>query len=71
MYSIKMFEYGIEGNVKKINASKAIADILHNRTLLVEKLTADDPIQIHHEKVEKLDTIEDLFGHFKLNRTSM
>jgi hypothetical protein len=60
-----MFEYGIGGNVEKIDASEAIADIPHNRTLLVEKLTADDPI--HPEKVEKLETIEDVFGHFKPN----
>ena len=37
----------------------------HNLTLFVEKLTADDPI--HPEKVEKLETIEDVFGHFKSN----
>jgi len=60
-----MFEYGIGGNVEKIDASEAIADIPHNRTLLVEKLTADDPI--HPEKVEKLETIEAVFGHFKPN----
>ncbi len=60
-----MFEYGIGGNAEKIDASEAIADIPHNRTLLVEKLTADDPI--HPEKVEKLETIEDVFGHFKPN----
>ncbi|MDR2148870.1 MAG: hypothetical protein LBE91_20715 [Tannerella sp.] len=60
-----MFEYGIGGNVEKIDASEAIADIPHNRTLLVEKLTADDPI--HPEKVEKLETIEAVFGHYKPN----
>ena len=60
-----MFEYGIGGNVEKIDASEAIADIPHNRTLLVEKLTADDPI--HPEKVEKLETIEGVFAHFKPN----
>jgi hypothetical protein len=60
-----MFEYGIGGNVEKIDASEAIADIPHNRTLLVEKLTSDDPI--HPEKVEKLETIEAVFSHFKPN----
>jgi hypothetical protein len=29
-----MFEYGIGGNVEQIDASEAIADIPHNRTLL-------------------------------------
>ena len=60
-----MFEYGIGGNVEKIDASEAIADIPHNRTLLVEKLTAEDPI--HPEIVEKLETIEGVFAHFKPN----
>jgi hypothetical protein len=60
-----MFEYGIGGNVEKIDASEAIADIPHNRTLLVEKLTSDDPI--NPEKVEKLENIEQVFAHFKPN----
>lgn len=60
-----MFEYGIGGNEVKIDASEAIADIPFNRTLLVEKLTADDPIV--PEKVEKLETIEQVFEHFKPN----
>lgn len=58
-----MFEYGVGGNEVKIDASEAIADIPFNRTLLVEKLTAEDPI--HPEKVENLTTIEDVFQHFK------
>lgn len=58
-----MFEYGVGGNEVKIDASEAIADIPFNRTLLVEKLTAEDPI--HPEKVEGLTTIEDVFQHFK------
>lgn len=60
-----MFEYGVGGNEVKIDASEAIADIPFNRTLLVEKLTADDPI--NPEKVEKLETIEGVFAHFKPN----
>ena len=60
-----MFEYGIGGNVVPIDASEAIADIPHNRTLLVEKLTADDPI--NPERVDKLETIEQVFGHYKPN----
>lgn len=60
-----MFEYGIGGNEVKIDASEAIADIPFNRTLLVEKLTADDPI--NPEKVEKLSSIEEVFAHFKPN----
>ena len=58
-----MFEYGVGGNEVKIDASEAIADIPFNRTLLVEKLTSDDPI--HPEKVEGLTTIEDVFNYYK------
>ena len=58
-----MFEYGVGGNEVKIDASEAIADIPFNRTLLVEKLTSDDPI--NPEKVEGLTTIEDVFNHYK------
>lgn len=60
-----MFEYGIGGNEVKINASEAIADIPYNRTLLVEKLTANDPV--NPEKVENLSNIEEVFDHFKPN----
>jgi hypothetical protein len=58
-----MFEYGVGGNEVKIDASEAIADIPFNRTLLVEKLTSEDPI--HPEKVEGLTTIEEVFQHYK------
>jgi hypothetical protein len=58
-----MFEYGVGGNEVKIDASEAIADIPFSRTLLVEKLTSDDPV--HPEKVEGLATVEDVFTHFK------
>jgi hypothetical protein len=58
-----MFEYGVGGNEVKIDASEAIADIPFNRTLLVEKLTSDDPV--HPEKVEGLTSIEDVFKHYK------
>lgn len=51
--------------MEQIDASEAIADIPHNRTLFVEKLTSDDPI--NPEKVEKLETIEAVFAHFKPN----
>ena len=58
-----MFEYGIGGNEVKVDASESIADIPFNRTLLVEKLTADDAL--NPEKVEGLTTIEEVFQHFK------
>lgn len=60
-----ILDYEIGGNEVKIDASEGIADIPENRTLLVEKLTADDPV--NPEAVEKLNTIEDVFAHFKPN----
>ena len=60
-----MFEYGVGGNEVKVDASESIADIPFNRTLLVEKLTNEDPI--NPELAEGISTIEDVFDHFKPN----
>ena len=45
------------------DASEAIADIPQNRTLMIEKLTADAPVK--PEMVEGLKTVEEVFQHFK------
>lgn len=58
-----IMEYGIGGNEVKIDASEAIAAIPENRTLLVEQLTEDEPI--NPEVVEGLTTIEQVFTHYK------
>lgn len=58
-----IFEYGIGGNEVKIDASEAIAAIPENRTLLVEQLTADEPV--NPEVVEGLTTMEQVFAHYK------
>jgi hypothetical protein len=60
-----ILDYEIGGNEVKIDAAEGIADIPENRTLLVEKLTADDPV--NPEAVDKLNTIEDVFAHFNPN----
>ena len=57
--------YEIGGNEIKVDASEGIADIPENRTLLIEKLTADDPV--NPEVVQNLSTIEEVFAHFKPN----
>ncbi len=57
-----MLEYGIGGTEVKGDASEAILDIPQNRTLLCEKLTADESIR--PEIVEDLKTIDDVFEHF-------
>jgi hypothetical protein len=56
-------EYGIGGNEVKIDASEAIAAIPENRTLMVELLTAEEPI--NPEVVEGLTDIEQVFKHYK------
>ncbi len=58
-----MQEYGIGGMEVKGDANEAFAEIPQNRTLLCEKLTADDPIK--PDIVEGLQTIDDVFEHFK------
>ncbi len=58
-----MQEYGIGGTEVKGDASEAFAEIPQNRTLLCEKLTGDDPIK--PEIAQGLQTIEDVFDHYK------
>ncbi|MBK8683793.1 MAG: hypothetical protein IPN26_01765 [Bacteroidetes bacterium] len=60
-----MQEYGIGGNEVKTDASEAFADIPQNRTLMAEKLTKDAPVK--PEIVHDLQTIEQIFAHFKPN----
>ncbi|KGN75088.1 hypothetical protein HQ47_04065 [Porphyromonas macacae] len=62
---MSILNYEIGGNEVKIDASEAIANIPENRTLLVEKLTADEPV--NPETVEGLTTIEDVFAAFQPN----
>lgn len=58
-----IFEYGIGGNEVKVDASESIAAIPENRTLILEQLTADEPV--NPEVVEGLTTMEQVFAHFK------
>ncbi|GAF05238.1 hypothetical protein [Saccharicrinis fermentans] len=60
-----ILDYEIGGNEVKIDGSESIAQIPDNRTLLIEKLTAEEPA--NPEAVEKLSTIEDVFAHFMPN----
>jgi predicted component of type VI protein secretion system len=56
-------EYGIGGNEVKVDASEAIAAIPENRTLIVEQLTSEEPV--NPEVVEGLTNIDQVFGHYK------
>ncbi|KIA93786.1 hypothetical protein OC25_12140 [Pedobacter kyungheensis] len=60
-----MFNYEIGGNERKIDTSEAFAEIAHNKTLFVQKLTDNDPIK--PEKVEGLKTVKEVFEHYKPN----
>jgi len=59
-----MMDYGIGGQEKKGNdANEAISDIQKNRTMLVQKLTADAPFKPKIE--EKLETVDSVFARYK------
>lgn len=55
--------YGIGGNEVKLDANEAILEIPQNRTLIAQKLTGNTPVR--PELVEGLNTIEQVFEHFK------
>ena len=58
-----MFNYGVGGNEIKVDANEAIQEIQENRTLLVSKLTADEPFI--PEIVKGLKTLEDVIRHYQ------
>ncbi|WP_029906680.1 hypothetical protein [Prevotella sp. 10(H)] len=58
-----IFEYGIGGNEVRVDSSESIAAIPENRTLMVEQLTSDEPV--NPEVVTGLSTIEQVFEHYK------
>ncbi len=57
--------YGIGGTEVKQDANEALQEIPQNRTLLVEKLTQNQPVKA--EMVKGLKTIDDVFAHYKPN----
>ena len=57
------FEYGIGGTERPVDASEAFADLPQNKTLMIQKLTGDDPVK--PQVVEGLTTVEAVFAHFK------
>jgi predicted component of type VI protein secretion system len=58
-----METYDIGGSEVKGDASEAISEIQQNRTLFVEKLTAEAPVK--PEIVQGLTKIDEVFEHFK------
>src|SRR3954470_13791754 len=59
-----MFNYDLGGNSVDAEVSEAMAEIAFNKTLFVQKLTADDPIR---PEVVNLQTVDQVFEHFKPN----
>lgn len=55
--------YGLGGTEVQSDANEAIQEIPQNRTLLVEKLTNDQPIK--PVVVGGLKTVEEVFEHYK------
>lgn len=55
--------YEIGGNEVKPNVSEAIGVIPENKTLIIEKLTDEEPV--NPEVVRGLTTIEQVFGHYR------
>lgn len=58
-----IYNYEIGGNEIKPDAGEAIASIPENRSLVIEQLTHDEPV--NPEVVKGLKTVEDVFAHFK------
>jgi predicted component of type VI protein secretion system len=58
-----METYDIGGSEVKGDASEAISEIQQNRTLFVEKLSAEAPVK--PEIVQGLTKIDEVFEHFK------
>jgi len=55
--------YEIGGNEVKPDVSEAIAAIPENKTLIIEKLTDEEPV--NPEVIKGLTTIEQVFAHYK------
>ncbi len=57
------FEYGIGGTERPVDASEAFADLPQNKTLMIEKLTADGAAK--PQIATGLTNVEAVFEHFK------
>ncbi len=59
-----MFNYDLGGNSVNPEVSEAMAEIAFNKTLFVQKLTADEAIR---PEVVNLQTVQQVFEHYKPN----
>jgi len=58
-----MYNYDVGGNAVEQTASEAMANIAQNRTMFVQKLTADDPVK--PEAVYNLTSVDQVFENYK------
>ena len=61
--TMSMFNYGVGGSEVKVDANEAINEIQENKTLLVAKLTHEEPV--NPEITAGLKTVDDVFNYFK------
>lgn len=59
-----MFNYDLGGNSVDVEVSEAMAEIAPNKTLFIQKLTADEPIK---PQIVNLQSVQQVFDHFKPN----
>lgn len=59
-----MFNYDLGGNAVNVEVSEAMAEIAYNKTLFIQKLTADEPIR---PQVVNVQTVDQAFEYFKPN----
>lgn len=59
-----MFNYDLGGNAVNAEVSEAMAEIAPNKTLFIQKLTADEPIR---PQVVNIQSVEQAFEYFKPN----
>lgn len=58
-----MYNYDIGGQERKGQVNEGIAEIPQNKTLMIEKLTDDEPLT--PEIVSDLKNIQEVFDHYK------
>lgn len=61
-----IYNYEIGGNEIKPDAGESISAIPENRSLVIEQLTHDEPV--NPEAVTGLKTVEEVFAHFRPTR---
>ena len=59
-----MFNYDLGGNSVDAQTSEAMAEIPFNRTMFIQKLTADDPIK---PEVVNITSVDHAFEHYNPN----